>query len=83
MLKGRGFRDRYMEATLASTLVFSRAISRVISRGIRLTNGTVVNSLHVISFCNVLRTSRRMAINALNSRVGIRISARAPPTTLQ
>jgi hypothetical protein len=79
MLKGRGFRDKYLEATLASALVFNKAISR----GIRLTNGIVVNFLHVISFCNVLLISRRMAINALSSRMGTRISVRVPPTTPQ
>jgi hypothetical protein len=77
MPKGRGFRDRYLEAALASALVFNKAISR----GIHLTNGIVVNFLHVISFCNVLLISRRMAINALRSRVGTRISVRVPPTT--
>jgi hypothetical protein len=83
MPKGKGFRDRYLEATLASALVSSRAISRVISRGIHLTNGTVVKFLHVISFYNILCTSRRMAINVLNSKMGTRINARAPPTTPQ
>jgi hypothetical protein len=79
MPKGRGFRDRFLEATLTSALVSSRAINR----GIRLTSGTVVNSLHIISFCNILRTSHRMVINVLNSRIGTKISARAPLTTLQ
>jgi hypothetical protein len=77
MPKGRGFRDRYLEATLASALVLNKAISR----GIRLTNGIVVNFLHVISFYNVLLISRRMAINALSNRMGTRISVRVPPTT--
>jgi hypothetical protein len=54
MPKGRGFRDRYLEATLASALVFNKAIRR----GIHLTNGIMVNFLHVISFCNVLLISR-------------------------
>jgi hypothetical protein len=79
MPKGRGFRDRYLETTLASALVFNKAISR----GIFLTNRIVVNFLHVINFCNVLLISRRMAINALSSRMGTRISVRVPPTTLQ
>jgi hypothetical protein len=79
MPRGRGFRDRYLEATLASALVFNKAISR----GIRLTNGIMVNFLHVISFCNVLLISRRMAINALSSRMVTRISVRIPPTTPQ
>jgi hypothetical protein len=83
MPKERGFRNRYLEATLASALVSSRAISRVISRGIRLTNGIMVNFLHVISFCNILLISRRMAINALSSRMGTRISVRVPLTTHQ
>jgi hypothetical protein len=77
MPKGRGFRDRYLEATLASALVFNKAISR----DIRLTNGIMVNFLHVISFYNVLLINRRMAINALSSRMGTRISVRVPPTT--
>jgi hypothetical protein len=79
MLKGRGFRDKYLETELASALVFNKAISR----GIRLTNGIVVNFLHVISFCNILLISRRMAITALRSRMGTRISVRIPLTTLQ
>jgi hypothetical protein len=79
MPKGRGFRDRYLETTLASTLVFNKAISR----GIRLTNGIVVNFLHVISSCNVVLISRRMAINALRNRMGTRVSVRVPPTTPQ
>jgi hypothetical protein len=79
MLKGREFRDRYMETTLANALVFNK----VISRGIRPTNGIVVNLLRVISFCNVLLISRRMAINALSSRMGTRINDRVPPTTPQ
>jgi hypothetical protein len=79
MPKGRGFGDKYLETTLASALVFNKAISR----GIRLTNGIMVNFLHVISFCNVILISRRMAINALRSRMGTRISVRVPPTTPQ
>jgi hypothetical protein len=79
MPKERGFRDRYLEATLASALVFNKAINR----GIHLTNGIMVNFLHVISFCNVLLISRRMAINALSSRMGTIISVRVPPTTPQ
>jgi hypothetical protein len=93
MPKGRGFRDRYLGATPASTLVFNKeswstsssaqVFSRAISRGIRLTNGIVVNFLHVISFYNVLLISRRMATNALSSKMGTRISVRVPPTTPQ
>jgi hypothetical protein len=79
MPKGRGFRDRYLEATLASAMVFNKAIRR----GIRLTNGIVVNFLHVISFCNVVLISRRTAINALRNRMGTRISVRVPLTTPQ
>jgi hypothetical protein len=79
MLKERDFRDRYLETTLANALV----ISKVISRGIRPTNGIVVNFLHVISFCNVLLISCKMAINALSSRMGTRINDRVPPTTPQ
>jgi hypothetical protein len=79
MPKGRGFRDRYLEATLASALIFNKAIRR----GIRLTNGIMVNFLHVINFCNVLLISRRMAINALSSRMGTIISVRVPLTTPQ
>jgi hypothetical protein len=79
MIKGRGFRDKYRETTLASALVFNKAIRR----GIRLTNGIMVNFLHVINFCNVLLISRRMAITALRSRMGTRISVRVPLTTLQ
>jgi hypothetical protein len=79
MPKERGFRDKYLEATLASALVFNKAISR----GIRLTNGIVVNFLHIINFCHVLLISRRMAINALRSRMGTSVSIRVPPTTLQ
>jgi hypothetical protein len=79
MPKERGFRDKYLETTLANALVSNK----VISRGIHLTNGIVVNFLHVISFCNVLLISRRMAITVLRSRMGTRISARVPLTTLQ
>jgi hypothetical protein len=79
MPKERGFRDRYLEATLASALVFNKAIYR----GIRLTNGIVVNFLYVISFCNVLLISRRMAINTLSSIMGTRINVKVPPTTPQ
>jgi hypothetical protein len=79
MLKERDFRDRYLETTLANALV----ISKVISRGIRPTNGIVVNFLHVISFCNVLLISCKMAINALSSRMGTRINDRVPLTTPQ
>jgi hypothetical protein len=79
MPKGRGFRDRYLETTLASALVFNKAISR----GIYLTNRIVVNFLQVISSCNVLLISCRMVINALNSRMGTRVSVRVPPTTPQ
>jgi hypothetical protein len=79
MLKERDFRDRYLETTLINALV----INKVFSRGIRPTNGIVVNFLHVISFCNVLLISRRIAINALSSRMGTRINDRVPPTTPQ
>jgi hypothetical protein len=79
MLKERDFRDRCLGITLVNVLV----ISKVFSRGIRPTNGIVVNFLHVISFYNVLLISRRMAINALNSRMGTRISDRVPLTTPQ
>jgi hypothetical protein len=79
MPKGRGFRDKYLEITLTSALVSNKAISR----GIRLTNGIVVNFLHVINFCNVLLISRRMVITVLCSRMGTRISVRVPLTTLQ
>jgi hypothetical protein len=77
MTKGRGFRDRYIEATLVSALVFNKAISR----GIRLTNGIVVNFLHIINFCSVLLISHRMVVNALSSRMGTRINVRVPLTT--
>jgi hypothetical protein len=79
MPKGRDFRDRYLETTLTNALV----INKVINRGIRPTNGIVVNFLHVISFCNVLLISRRMTINALSSRMGTRINNRVPPTIPQ
>jgi hypothetical protein len=79
MLKGRGSREKYLETTLASVLVSNKAINR----GIHLTNGVVVNFLHVISFCNVLLISRRMAITTLHSKMGTKISVRIPPTTLQ
>jgi hypothetical protein len=79
MLKERDFRDRYLETTLANALV----ISKIISRGIRPTNGIVVNFLHVINFCNVLLISCKMAINALSSIMGTRINDRVPPTTPQ
>jgi hypothetical protein len=79
VLKGRGFRDKYLETTLTSALVSNKAISR----GIRLTNGIVVNFLHVISSCNVLLISLRTTITALLSRIGTRVSVRVPLTTLQ
>jgi hypothetical protein len=79
MLKGRDFRDRYLETTLANALVFNKVISRCILP----TNGIVVNFLSVISFCNVLLISHRMAINTLSSRMGTRINDRVPPTTPQ
>jgi hypothetical protein len=42
----------------------------------------MVSSLPAISFLNVPHFSRRMATNALSSRVGISLSVRALPTIL-
>jgi hypothetical protein len=78
MPRGKGFRDRPPVETLVSVLVSSK----VINRGIHLVSGIVVRSLSTISFHNVPHSSRRMATNALRSRVGIGLSVRALPTIL-
>jgi hypothetical protein len=78
MPRGKGFRDRPLVATLVRILVSSK----VINRGLLLVNGIVVRSLSTISSRNVPYSSRRMATNALCSRVGIRLSVRALPTIL-
>jgi hypothetical protein len=78
MPRGKGFRDRLPVATLISVLVSSK----VINRGLHLVSGIVVRSPSTISFRNVPHSSRRMATNALHSRVGIRLSVRALPTIL-
>jgi hypothetical protein len=78
MPRGKGFRDRPPVATLVSVLVSSK----VINRGIHLVSGIVARSLSVISFHNVPLFSRRMATNALRSRVEIKLSIRALPTIL-
>jgi hypothetical protein len=78
MLRGKGFRDRPLAATLISALVSSK----VISRGTHLVSGIMDSSQHAIRSCNVPRTSPRMWTNALSSRMGINLSVRAYPTTL-
>jgi hypothetical protein len=78
MPRGKDFRDRPLVATLISVLVSNK----VISRGIHLVSGIVVSSLPANSFRNIPHFSRRMATNALSSRVGIRLGDRALPTIL-
>jgi hypothetical protein len=78
MPRGKDFRDRLLVVTLIRVLVFSR----VINRGLLLVSGIVVRSLSAISSRNVPHSSRRMATNALRSRVGISLSVRALPIIL-
>jgi hypothetical protein len=78
MLRGKGFKDRLLVVTLVRILVSSK----VINRGLLLVSGIVVRSLSAISSRNVPHSSRRMATNALRSRVGIRLSVRALPIIL-
>jgi hypothetical protein len=73
MLRGKGYRDRPLVATLVHVLVFSR----VINRGLLLASGIVVRSLSTVSSRNVPHSSRRMATNVLRSRVGIKHIVRA------
>jgi hypothetical protein len=73
MPRGKGFRDRLLVVTLVRVLVSSK----VINRGLLLVSGIVVRSLSAISSRNVLHSSRKMATNALRSRVGISLSVRA------
>jgi hypothetical protein len=79
MPRGKGFRDRLLVVTLVLVLVSSR----LINRGLLLVSGIVVRSLSAISFCNIPHSSRRMATNALRSRMGINLSARVLPIILQ
>jgi hypothetical protein len=79
MPRGKGFRDILLVVTLVRILVSSR----VNNRGLLLVSGIMVRSLSVISSRNVLHSSRRMATNALRSRVGINLSARVLPIILQ
>jgi hypothetical protein len=79
MLRGKGFKDRLLVVTLVRILVSSK----VINRGLLLVSGIVVRSLSAISSRNVPHSSRRMATNALRSRVGISLCARVLPIILQ
>jgi hypothetical protein len=79
MPREKGFRDRLLVVTLVRVLVSSR----VINRELLLVSGIVVRSLFAISSRNVPYSNRRMAINALRSRVGISLSARVLPIILQ
>jgi hypothetical protein len=79
MPRGKGFRDRLLVVTLVRVLVSSR----VINRGLLLVSGIMVKSLSAISSRNVPHSSRRMATNALRSRVGISLSVRVLPIILQ
>jgi hypothetical protein len=79
MPRGKCFRDRLLVVTLIRVLVSSR----VINRGLLLVSGIVVRSLSAISFRNVPHSSRRMATNALRSRVEISLSVRVLPIILQ
>jgi hypothetical protein len=79
MPRGKDFRDRPPIVTLIRVLVSSR----VINRGLLLVSGIVVRSLSAISSHNVPHSSRRMATNALRSRVGISLSVRVLPIILQ
>jgi hypothetical protein len=72
MPRGKGFRDKLLVVTLVRVLVSSK----VINRGLLLVSGIVVRSLSAISSRNVPHSSRRMATNALRSRVGISLSVR-------
>jgi hypothetical protein len=78
MPRGKGFRDRLLVVTLVHVLVSSR----VINRGLFLVSGIMVRSLSAISFRNVPHSSRRMATNALRSRVGISLNVRVLPIIL-
>jgi hypothetical protein len=79
MPRGKGFRDRLLEVTLVRVLVSSR----VINRGLLLVSGIVVRSLSAISSRNVPHSNRRMVTNALRNKVGISLSVRVLPITLQ
>jgi hypothetical protein len=78
MPRGKGFRDRLLVVTLVRVLVSSK----VINRGLLLVSGIMVRSLSAISSRNIPYSSRRMATNAIRSRVGIRLSIRALPIIL-
>jgi hypothetical protein len=78
MPRGKDFRDRLLVVTLVRVLVSSKAINR----GLLLVSGIVVRSLSAISSRNVPHSSRRMATNALRSRVGISLSVRVLPIIL-
>jgi hypothetical protein len=78
MPRGKGFRDRLLVVTLVCVLVSSK----VINRGLPLVSGIVVRSLSAISSRNVPHSSRRIATNALRSRVGINLSVRVLPIIL-
>jgi hypothetical protein len=79
MPREKGFRDRLLVVTLVRVLVSSK----VINRGLLLASGIVVRSLSTISSHNVPHSSHRMATNALRNRVGISLSVRVLPITLQ
>jgi hypothetical protein len=72
MPRGKGFRDRLLVVTLIRVLVSSK----VINRGLLLVSEIMVKSLSTICSRNVPHSSRRMATNALHSRVGISLSVR-------
>jgi hypothetical protein len=74
MLRGKGYRDKPPVATLVHVLVFSR----IINRGLLLVSGIVVRYLFMVSSHNVPHSNRRIAINILCSRMGIKHSVRAP-----
>jgi hypothetical protein len=78
MLRGKGYRDKPLVATLVHVLVFSR----IVNRGLLLVSGIVVKSLSVVSSHNVPHSSRRIATNVLCSRVGIKHSIRVLPIIL-
>jgi hypothetical protein len=78
MLRGKGYRDKPLVATLVHVLAFSR----IINRGLLLVSGIVGRSLSTVSSRNVPHSSRRIATNVLRSRVGIKHSVRVLPIIL-
>jgi hypothetical protein len=75
-------RKRLQGQAFGSNTRLRTGFSKVINIGLLLVSGIMIRSLSTISFRNVPHSSRRMATNALRSRVGIRLSVRALPIIL-